>query len=412
MRILHFINSPFTVEQIMSGGESLRSAGGWLASLLDLQMKRTAHSLACCAFDSKDSTESTSDGRLTCIAMKKGWPPARNKRCISKCKEAIQSWKPDVVHIHGTEQPFGLLNQNWSQSVPAVISLQGLLAPCSEWYRFFGNRSLAEVLKMTRVIEVLTGRGVMHGYWRTRRGARRESVIFKQNGHFIGRTDWDHAFVKAANPSARYHRVNEPLREAFWQTTWSLEKTNRFRVIFTNAGHPRKGAEVLVEAVRLLLRDYPGIQLCLAGSISRRGGYGRSLRQQLDQLGSAFVELGPLNSKQMAAELSRSHVFVHPSFIDNSPNSLAEAQLIGTPVVATYTGGVSSLVKEKETGLLCPTGDAFMVADRIRTIFEDNDLAVQLSMRSRAVASARHNPDEILRGLLSIYKEVSGLPAW
>jgi len=70
------------------------------------------------------------------------------------------------------------------------------------------------------------------------------------------------------------------------------------------------------------------------------------------------LKLGALNAQQMTEELAMSHVFVSPSFIDNSPNAVSEAQLIGMPVISTYTGGVPSLIEEGQTGLFFQTGDA------------------------------------------------------
>ena len=53
--------------------------------------------------------------------------------------------------------------------------------------------------------------------------------------------------------------------------------------------------------------------------------------------------LGPLNAEQMKAEYLRSNVFLCPSSIENSPNSLGEAQMLGVPCVASYVGGIPIL---------------------------------------------------------------------
>ena len=64
----------------------------------------------------------------------------------------------------------------------------------------------------------------------------------------------------------------------------------------------------------------------------------------------------------MTRELRRAHVFAISSYIENSPNSLCEAMQAGMPCVATYAGGIPSLVEDGRTGLLFPPGDAPLLA--------------------------------------------------
>jgi glycosyltransferase involved in cell wall biosynthesis len=118
------------------------------------------------------------------------------------------------------------------------------------------------------------------------------------------------------------------------------------------------------------------------------------------------VELGALNAQQMTEELAMSHVFISPSFIDNSPNAVSEAQLMGMPVISTYTGGVPSLIEEGQTGLFFQTADAPMLAARLREIFENDELTVRIGSRAREIAVKRHDPDMIVKQVLSNYDAV------
>jgi len=62
--------------------------------------------------------------------------------------------------------------------------------------------------------------------------------------------------------------------------------------------------------------------------------------------------LGSLEVNEMVEAMKISRFMVHPSYIDNSPNSICEAQILGLPVVATNVGGVESLIENGKTGLL------------------------------------------------------------
>ncbi len=404
LRILHFMNSPLGIDQFSSGGEGIKSTGGWSATLIKKMLEATDYSFACAAFGKVDRIEKTSIDRLDCYVIPQG--KNVNKDGLNSCREVVDEWKPVLVHIHGTEGPYGLLSARTMIKCPTVISLQGILGPCSEWYRFFGNRSLLDIYKMHWILEIALMRGLWKDFLQIRKNAVREREIISGNHYFMGRTAWDRAYARSINPSSLYYHEGRLLREAFWHKTWNMKNIIRHRIIFTNARHPRKGTETLLEAIRILKVDYPGICLFLAGEIPTRTGYGRYLRRLFNKFRTDVVELGPLNAEQLSNELVKSHVFAHSTFIDNSPNSVAEAQLLGMPVISTYTGGVPSLMDDGHTGLFVPTGDAPMLAERIRQIFEDDALAVKLGKQAQITARLRHDPGIIVPEILSTYDDI------
>ena len=98
--------------------------------------------------------------------------------------------------------------------------------------------------------------------------------------------------------------------------------------------------------------------------------------------------------------------FVHPSYIDNSPNSVCEAQILGLPVLATHVGGISSIVKDGETGILFPANDPYTLASKIKEVTQSPALAVRLGKVAREQALKRHDPMMIRMTLMNIYKQI------
>lgn len=408
MRVLHFMNIPLSIHQIKTEGSEIDHGGGWLAALLGQMFKNTNFTFACATFGKTENLQDTHDDRIQCFVIPRGWARSGSTtaKYLHRCRDLVTEWKPDLLHIHGTEEAYGLLTARGLVKCPTVISLQGLIGPCSDWYRFFGNRSFFDILRMHRMLEYAVMRGQLNMYLRFKKNAKREREIISGNRFFIGRTAWDRAYILAINSAAKYFHGGELLREAFWQKRWDLARGKRHRIIFTNAGHPRKGTEVLLDAVKLLRSHYPDLQVAIAGGISHRSGYGKYIRCRISELGNTAIESGQLNAQQMATELCNSHVFVSPSYIDNSPNAVCEAQMIGMPVLATYTGGVPSLIAEGLTGLFFPTGDAPMLAARLREIFENDALAMKLGSQAHEAASQRHDPGLVVKEILAVYEEV------
>lgn len=99
-------------------------------------------------------------------------------------------------------------------------------------------------------------------------------------------------------------------------------------------------------------------------------------------------------------------MYVHTAYVENSPNSICEAQLLGVPVVSTNVGGISSLVKHGVTGLLSPSNDPWMMVSNILEVFNNKSLAEMFSKESRMAANYRHDDDRIGIQLLNSYKDI------
>ena len=98
--------------------------------------------------------------------------------------------------------------------------------------------------------------------------------------------------------------------------------------------------------------------------------------------------LGRLDAEQLVAELLGAAVFAYPSHIDNSPNALCEALLVGVPTVASYVGGVPSLIDDGREGLLYPDGDPYALAGRIRYLLDNPSFAAEVGQESARTGSA------------------------
>jgi glycosyltransferase involved in cell wall biosynthesis len=76
------------------------------------------------------------------------------------------------------------------------------------------------------------------------------------------------------------------------------------------------------------------------------------------------------------------------------------------PVVSTYTGGVPSLIDERKNGLFFPTGDSQVLASRVREIFKNDKLAINLGEKAYETAQKRHSPEIVLDQLIKSYLDV------
>ena len=129
-------------------------------------------------------------------------------------------------------------------------------------------------------------------------------------------------------------------------------------------------------------------------------GYGKIVKRLIKKyhLKDKVTFLGLLTAVQMKEEYLRSNVFVCPSSIENSPNSLGEAQILGVPCVASYVGGIPDMMQGNEENLY-RFEEIEMLAEKVCRIFSNGEKQVDM----RRTAFARHNPDENAKQLYKIY---------
>jgi glycosyltransferase involved in cell wall biosynthesis len=324
---------------------------------------------------------------------------------VREARKVVQDFHPDLIHFHGTEECWATLKTDRLVDRPAVLSIQGLMAPYARYA--WGDKGFWEVLPMVRLFDIRTRLALLTRRANFRKRARREARFLNAVDAVLGRTDFDRSYTWAVAPRTQYYHVDEIMRPEFFRTQWSLEGCNRHRVYTSGRLTFTKGMHTFIEAMALLKRDYPDLQLCIAGSTNPSGEC-RHIQRLIRKRGLAdhteFV--GWIPSPAIAEQLRRAHCYVNPSFIENSSNAIVEAGLVGVPCVAAFAGGTSSQIHHGETGLLFPRGNAFMMADCVRSVFENDVLANRLSATVRDVIRSRYDPDKIVSDLIAAYRSI------
>jgi len=168
----------------------------------------------------------------------------------------------------------------------------------------------------------------------------------------------------------------------------SLETARRPDVLYVGRLSRQKGADVLVEAFARLLARVPSATLSLVGDGPERPRLLALVRSL--GLESRVTLPGALPEERVARHYRESAVTAVPSRDDASGAEgqglvAIEAMACGCPVVASRSGGLTSLLGDDARGLLVPPGDAAALAAALRSALDD-----PASARRRALAAARH----------------------
>lgn len=310
------------------------------------------------------------------------------------------SFKPDIVHIHGTEFPYGLSYIKASGAEKCVVSIQGLTSVYTRY--FLGSLSKAEINSNTSLYDKIRKNTLYDQQLQMENRGKTEIEYIQTVENIIGRTDWDKDHIWAINPNAKYHFCNETLRDGFYTRSWNYEQCEKHSIFLSQGMVPLKGIHQAIKALPLILRSYPDTKIYIGGkniiqcnSFREKltmGPYARYISNLITKYGlvDKVIFLGGLNEEQMIERYLKSNIFLCPSSIENSPNSLGEAQILGVPVISAYCGGVPNMVENDKTGYLYRYEEIESLARIICDIF-DNESNEELSQNEKEAGHKRHS---------------------
>jgi glycosyltransferase involved in cell wall biosynthesis len=133
--------------------------------------------------------------------------------------------------------------------------------------------------------------------------------------------------------------------------------------------------------------------------------YGREFRRLVQARPWCFWG-GMLGRKELRQQFAQATAVMLPTWEDNCPMVVLEAQAARIPVIASNVGGVPDLVQDNRTGILTDPERPETMSKALARLLEDPNLAMRLADEGRSQAKARFHPKVIAAKHLEIYREV------
>lgn len=339
--------------------------------------------------------------------------------------EILKGEQAGLIHIHGTEYHHSYDMAAVCDPAKTVVSIQGLVGFYARHYlsglptKYHRRNPLKMAMEKIYAADVIADgkrdfetRGV------------REAELLRRVRHVIGRTRWDKGCCLSVNPNLTYHHCEELLRPSFYEAKWRYDSCKKHSILLSQANYPVKGAHRVLEQMPKILERYPDARLNIAGLPPYRfenhpglqpvvdfffeyQGYLAKLCRDLN-LQDKVTWLGPLGETEMRQAYLDANVFICPSSIENSPNSVAEAMVLGAPVISSNVGGLADMLTDRREGWLYPVEESYLLPGYVERVFENPQGAEEMGVQARDRAVQRHEKAALLGQLLSVYRQVAG----
>ena len=362
--------------------------GGWMHQTLNYIKNSIELYVAACVSEKYDWIEINSVNYC-------GFTPEIDEVDFERIIESID---PDCIHIWGSEYNHSYYvtkaARNLSKIECTVLSIQGLVSVYAEhYYDGLPPELIHRMMELQGQTEIST---------------------FQMLENCIGRTDWDYACAKQMNPQIEYHFCGEILRESFYVNRWKYEECDKEVIFFSQAHYPIKGLHIMLRALPIIKEYYPAVVLRIVGNnpqkkaIFKRSSYEKYICNLIhdNDLSNSIEWLGQLSENEMMLNYKKANVFVCSSSIENSSNSIGEAMLVGTPIVASDVGGIKSFMEHEKEGMLYHSTAVYMLADNVIRIFNSRSLAIQLGNNAHERAKKYHCIEDNLQRLIKIYNKL------
>lgn len=322
----------------------------------------------------------------------------RWKYYITRFKNVIEDFNPDIIHVFGSELYMGLVAMATNR--PLVLHIQGILNTC--YNALYGaGISRHDYIFQDKNPKKIYQRYVDDLWWK--RNCYREKQCLLHVKHFIGRTEWDRRVSSLLSPNAVYHFGEELMRSTFYEPKERiLPEKLTISTVISLASY--KGLDLILKTADILKN-----MMHVDFSWNVYGNVDSRFAEKITGLDHKALNIhlkGVVDAEQLKDIHSSSTVYYHSSYIENSSNAIVEAQMCACTPIANYVGGLSTLIKDGETGFCVPANDPYQTAYLIKYLYDNPQKNLEIGKTAQDTVMVKHDQNAIFTGLLKIYEDV------
>lgn len=180
-------------------------------------------------------------------------------------------------------------------------------------------------------------------------------------------------------------------------------------VLFAGTLTPRKGADHLVRAAELILKEREDVTFLLVGNYRLDEGFASKVMRYVRNrgLGGNIRFTGFVPYEDLKALYSACDIFVLPSLEEGFGVVLTEALASGKPLIGSNVGGIPMQIKDGWNGFLVEPANEEQLAEKIGYLLDNVEVRERMGKNSRALAGEEFDWAKIAERYLKLYEEVA-----
>ncbi len=329
-----------------------------------------------------------------------------SKNNKQKMKEALEEFKPDIVHLNNFQRQLSssIVEAINEKNIPIVFTAHDVQAICPSIVMLDNNKNVCEKCMNGKYINCIKNKCVKNSTLKSVLGAiegkyYRNKKIYKEKIDYI------------ITPSEFYRKkmiedeIDENKIEAIHNfiniEDYNIETTNNNYALYVGRLSKEKGILKLVEAFSRL----DNRKLYIAGDGPEKNEIERIIKEK--NLQNNIKLLGFLKQEEVKKYISEASFVVIPSiWYENCPYSILETQAIGKPVIGANIAGIPELVKDKENGLIYDYDNVDELEKSMKLLFENEKLANEYGENAKKYAKNNYDKEIYYKKINNIYEKI------
>ncbi|WP_338925705.1 glycosyltransferase [Mycetohabitans endofungorum] len=226
-----------------------------------------------------------------------------------------------------------------------------------------------------------------------------DRVVLDLSNYIVTCSDWTTTFYKNATPHKTVQTVHN------WTDMRARGECNvrRNRFCALSTLEPHKGIDIIIQAAALLKQEkfIFEVELYAAGSGEAKL---KNLARQLN-VDDIVKFCGRVTDVQAVYESCIATLM--PSFVEPFGMVAIESMAVGTPVIASATGGLTEVIEDGTSGILFPPGEAKALANAMRTIAENKEFRTMLAKNGKERVERFFRGTQAVRQFSSMFSDVA-----
>ena len=329
-----------------------------------------------------------------------------NKKNKKKMEEALDEFKPDIVHLNNFQRQLSasIIDPCIKRNIPIVFTAHDVQAICPAILMLDSKGNICEECMHHKYSNCSKKKCIKNSKLKSSLGAY-ENKFYYKNKIYTNKIDY------IITPSNFY-------KEKFLEDGFSKDKIEYLHnFIDINEYDIKTQDDGYALYFGRLSREKGILNLINAFTRTKKGNlYIAGTGPELDEVKRIIKEnklekrvklLGFLNKKEMMDVTRKARFIVIPStWYENCPYSAIETQAIGKPIIGANIGGIPELVKDKENGLIYKCDDINELAEKMNLLFENDKLVKEYSKNAKEFARKEYSIEKYYKRLIDIYDKL------